>query len=697
MPRRRSRPASNSTDIEPIVHLWLLRILVRLSGHRHFVHRESFEDDSIAEALGLGHWVKPDEREFQPRMVLAELRKLHRQAEDEGRVKARVPKYLSDNIRRLSDLVGLSQTDCRILEFAVLINSERALDDAANWLGTLSSAKVFQALAVILDLPESSIRGALNGRAILARSGLLSLESHGNEYLRRCLNLLSHTFPDQMLSAVTDPVELLRGTVSPAGPARLGLADYRHVHETLDILLPYLRNVIQTRQAGVNVFIHGKPGTGKTELARVLAHVLRCELFQVSGEDEDGDPITGLFRLRAFRAAQAFFAQRQALIVFDEVEDVFADGDSRYGWTSTAQQRKSWINRMLEENPVPTLWLSNSVDCLDPAFIRRFDMVFELPIPPRKQRLQMLREICRDLLDTPTAARISGVETLAPAVVAKAASVVRAIDGQFDAAGKTRALVQLIGNTLEAQGHGRPLARKPDQREIYDPEFTHADADLEQLAEGLNRTRSGRLCLYGPPGTGKTAFALWLADRLEMPLLVRRGSDLLGPYVGQNEHNIAHAFQTAEQDQALLLIDEIDSFLQGRDRARHGWEISLVNEMLTQMEAFSGILIASTNLIGHLDQAALRRFDFKVKFDYLQPGQAQELLARCCQRLDLAPADDATARAVADLGRLTPGDFAAVLRRHRFHPIGSAGALVDSLQAECALKGEPVRTIGFLH
>jgi hypothetical protein len=63
----------------------------------------------------------------------------------------------------------------------------------------------------------------------------------------------------------------------------------------------------------------------------------------------------------------------------------------------------------------------------------------------------------------------------------------------------------------------------------------------------------------------------------------------------------------------------------------------------------------------------------------------------------LAPADDAAARAVAGLGRLTPGDFAAVLRRHRFHPIGSAGALVASLQAECALKGEPVRTIGFLH
>lgn len=238
MPRHRSPSAANKSDIRPIVRLWLLRILVGLNGHRRFVHREGFEDDSIAEALGLGHWVKPDESEFQPRIVLAELRKLHRAMEDESHGRARVPEYLNDNIRRLSKLVGLSQTDCRVLEFAVLINAERLLDEVADWLRTLSSAKVFQALAVILQLPESSIRTALNGRAILARSGLLAVDSHGNEYLSGRLNLLSHDFSDQMISAVTDPVDLLRGTVSPAGQARLGLTDYRHAHETLTSYCP---------------------------------------------------------------------------------------------------------------------------------------------------------------------------------------------------------------------------------------------------------------------------------------------------------------------------------------------------------------------------------------------------------------------------------------------------------------------------
>src|SRR5690606_2551430 len=136
---------------------------------------------------------------------------------------------------------------------------------------------------------------------------------------------------------------------------------------------------------------------------------LSAELFEVASEDAEGDPFSGVKRLRAFSAAQSFFAQRRSLILFDEVEDVFNDGDHFFGRKSTAQTRKAWINRMLEENPVPTLWLSNSISCLDPAFIRRFDMVFELPMPPKKQRERILLNSCGNLLSTNHIARIAEV------------------------------------------------------------------------------------------------------------------------------------------------------------------------------------------------------------------------------------------------------------------------------------------------
>ena len=401
--------------------------------------------------------------------------------------------------------------------------------------------------------------------------------------------------------------------------------------------------------------------------------------------------------MRALRAVQSFFAQRQALVVFDETEDVFNDGDIFGGHKSTAQVRKAWVNRMLEENPVPTLWLSNSIHSLDPAFIRRFDVVFELPIPPKKQREQILQASCGDLMDASSIARIAEVETLAPAVVTKASSVIRFIRNELGTSNVATAFERLISNTLEAQGH-RPLLQNDPNRlpDIYDPAFIHADADLTAVAAGLAASRSGRICLYGPPGTGKTAYGRWLAEQMGAPLLVKRASDLMSPYVGENERNIARAFREAQSEGAVLLIDEVDSFLQDRREAQRGWEVSLVNEMLTQMESFPGVFIASTNLMDGLDQAALRRFDLKVKFGFLRPEQAQELLRRHCAQLNLAiPQPDLLSR-LKRLDRLTPGDFAAAMRQHRFRPIESTTALVAALEAECAVKEGARPTVGFL-
>jgi len=177
---------------------------------------------------------------------------------------------------------------------------------------------------------------------------------------------------------------------------------------------------------------------------------------------------------------------------------------------------------------------------------------------------------------------------------------------------------------------------------------------------------------------------------------VKRASDLMSMYVGENEKNIAQAFNQAEQDGALLLIDEVDSFLQDRRGSRNSWEVSLVNEMLTQMESFAGVFIASTNLMDGIDQAALRRFDLKVKFDYLQPTQACEMFRRYCASLNMpAPAQETIQRLVR-LSKLTPGDFAAVARQHMFRPVATAHHLAAALEAECALKQAPTGAMGFV-
>ena len=683
---------SDTNDAFNIIRLWCLRALVTLDGHKIFL-KNGPSNGELAEFLGLT--TQAGTADFDGKKALRALKQNHAHYEAQAD-SYQVPQVLQENVAAVAALVGLSETECRMLEFVVLLHMELLLESAMECLGDLTISKVALALSVVLKRPLEEVKQVLTNQSPLIRSGLIKPDRRYVGVLRCKLHLLSDQFADRMLSEVTDPDCLISDRVVQGQCSQLGFDDYGHLAQQVRLLRCYLEQVKAQRKAGVNVLLYGEPGTGKTELAKLLAEHLGYIPYEVSSQDEDGDTVDGDSRLRALRMAQAFFQHKGTVLIFDEAEDIFNDGNW-FGEKSTAQTHKGWMNRMLETNPVPVLWITNTIECMDPAFVRRFDIALEVPLPTKHQREHILLQECDELLDKAAKARIGSAERLSPAVISRAAEVVRIVRNDFSAEEVPRVLELLIENTLVAQGHPRlskAAGRLPD---YYDPRFIQADADLAAVAQGIGRAGSARLCLYGPPGTGKTAYGHWLADQLGVPLHIKRGSDLLSKWVGGTEDNIARAFREAESDGAVLLLDEVDSFLQDRREARVSWEVSGVNEMLTQMESYEGVFIATTNLMANLDQAALRRFDLKVKFDYLHAAQAWELLLRQCNALGLGKPTQRLRLVLDQIVGLTPGDFAAVTRQSRFQPIQSAQALVVALAKECAVKNEGIgRKIGFV-
>jgi hypothetical protein len=221
---------------------------------------------------------------------------------------------------------------------------------------------------------------------------------------------------------------------------------------------------------------------------------------------------------------------------------------------------------------------------------------------------------------------------------------------------------------------------------------------LERSADMRMQSRDGisglRILFHGLPGTGKTEFARFIAQESGRKLDIRRSSDILSPFVGITEKNIASMFSDAEESGDILLIDEADAFLYNRGKARHSWEITQVDEFLTRMEEYRGVLICTTNLLESLDQAVIRRFQIKTEFLPLEREGTEKLLAGFFPAISF---DSYLLQLLAIHGPYVPGDFNVVkglcttLLGNEITP----GFVIDALMGESRHRDKRKKQIGF--
>ncbi len=684
-----------------LIDLALLLGWVRAGRRRHpFHHHHCWDNDEFMALTGLaededaGSDERDEDEDEHGRFPSAErwLQRLRQRRAELAQITLNPDLPLVRNLNLLAALLGLSEADLAVLCFAVFLRGDRTFQRAiAQNSQSTSTPFLHKLLARLTGLPQDDIRAALSPTSTLITTGLVEIAAHSVD-LEDKLDVWKD-LPNLLFAPHADAEALMARFLKRSPRRTLTLAHFPHLERDTAATVGLLRAALRHKIPGVNLLLYGPPGVGKTECAAALAEAVGADLYEVDYADKDGDPIRGERRLRAFNLGQRLLARcDNALLLFDEVEDVFErDPLARLfgGEGDGATAGKAWINRTLENNPAPALWLTNDAESMDRAYLRRFDYAIRFSIPPQSVRVAIARHHLGEWAgEDDWLARIAAREHLTPAQLERAAKLARhAGNGDLEA---NRALVrQALDRSAALLGQKRTPARNVVPTG-YDLRFLNVDGDVPKLIAALQRRPHGVFCFHGPAGTGKSELARHIADRLEKPLLVKRASDLLDMYLGQTEKAIAAMFDDARQRDAVLVLDEADSFLRDRRGAHRSWEVTQVNELLTQMEAFDGIFICTTNLMESLDAASLRRFPWKIRFDWLKPGQRWGLFVQEFARLggDVAEAQ-AWKEHVLRLDRLAPGDVAAVVRQYElWDETPSAGEFHRRLATEVAAKRE---------
>lgn len=487
-----------------------------------------------------------------------------------------------------------------------------------------------------------------------------------------------------------------------------------------------LKEMINARDkdSGVSVLLYGVPGSGKTSFAASLARDLGKQLYFIAQNDDDGRRISysPAFRYAALAVAQKQLNPETSILVIDECDKLVENsgiggGLLRFFGINAGGTRdgetKGQLNAVMDSNRFTVLWICNSKqDAIDPSSRRRFDyniLFDELSNTAREHiwRNALKFHKCEGKLSENFIKTVSARYAVNPggiAVAVKNAAALCAKDDKASFEEKTMVFLKahcaLLGITESTDEKLEPARdysleglnirsgiKLPRLVQVCQ-NFLKKSASTRDLDENRDSPRMN-LLLFGVPGSGKTEFVKYLAKALDMKLNVKNASDLLNPYVGVTEQRISAAFQETDPEKEILFIDEGDSMLSSREGAVRTFEVSQVNTLLTEMERFRGIFIVSTNMIQRLDQAALRRFSFRLHFDYLlDEGKEVFFKTYFTDPMGLPELTDEEKRSLFAIENMVPSDFRNV-RQQFFYLEDSAltnSEIIEALATEVASK-----------
>ena len=451
-----------------------------------------------------------------------------------------------------------------------------------------------------------------------------------------------------------------------------GLDSFSVKQEKTDLAVQFLKS-----KNPCNILLYGAPGAGKTEYAKSLINAAGLKMttykneIEVKGKDGDAS-LKGLSRLNCYLSLK----KEDSILVVDEAESVLKTIGCLFGMKYSLPQ-KGTVNKMLEESENKVIWILNYTDELDESTLRRFTYSIRFNEMP-KETLRSIAEKKFSSIKMPKTLKTEIVDMCGKYHVTGASveNIVKAVKS-IDCTGQsTQKVISDVKNVLEANSSlvfGKKKIRD-SVKDSYNLDILNTSIPAGEVVEMIENaiinkeesfgTPDGiRMLFYGLSGTGKTELARYISEKTGKKLLLKRASDIMGKYVGDNEQNIKEAFEEAEETDSILLFDEADSFFANRENANTSWERTMVNEFLTQMEEFSGILICTTNLRKIMDPAMQRRFHILTEFKPLTETGIKTLLESYFKGFIF------TEEMLASLIKqdsVTPGDFGTLRSKIRF-------------------------------
>jgi hypothetical protein len=639
-----------------------------------------------------------------PRACRARLRRLLK------RLDARTNQRRPEPLRRcdsLAKLIGLGPVEAGVFALSTHGVFEQLLELAAAQAETPSRETLAVLLAAALPAPIEAVRVAIAPEGKLVRGSLVSLgdDCGGPRFSVGTVGMQWISMDGPAMR----PVDALFTRLEPPDDT---LVDFAHVGLDAEILRAQLRAALDGG-TGVRVTLRGENGSGREALVRAIATELGATVWRASLHPDflEADDLARLAVVALAEAQRPVLLVRGALDTTPFLSGPFLPGPFGRGPRRgrTDPRREAGPHDVGPREPashepvaLPVVILTEPQENMMPPWLEMPEepptgLILQMPPLPPPLRVRALQRAAGfAAAHTPdwlrqaaergvTAERLRGL----------AEDVARA--GDLPPEVRERHLAHLVSR--EGRAPASPVATRPKSLLPYDLAWLRTDISADALVAALGRGSRGCMLFHGAPGTGKSALAEEIARRHGRPTVVRAASQLLSKYVGGTERNLAAAFTEAASRGALLILDEADSFLQPRRAAQRSWEVSQVNELLVQIERFEGWLVCTTNFLEGLDEAALRRFALKVRFEPPDATQRLALVRAASDALGLTWAGDDDAcvgRLLAQATELTPGDVAAVVEQVQLlGGIEGPSALAERLVRETSLRRRPGGRVGF--